>query len=590
MVLHRWGAVHAMATRILVAAACVFALGAGPSGASAVPSILVAQAAPGGTTPGAIREEFRDKPRPKPERRDTPATSQDEGEVIPCGPDIRLRLKTTRVKGSETLPGVETEPLLAPLRALEGQMVSCETLFAAAGRVTDALQKAYATAGYPLVLAFIPVSVLEQDGAELVIEVIEGFVQEVTVDGDAAGQTDLLRALGDRIKASRPLRNADLERYLWLANDLPGRIVKGTFSRIEDDAPAGATRLTLSVTHDPVAATLAVNNHGSRAVGPYRAIGSVTFNNLLMADERLRLVHARTLDADELDYGSVSLSRVFGSEGLVLEATGTWSNSIPGYETITPIGIGSDGITGSLRATYPVVRSRLLNLAAGLVLEGTRLETTNSLSPGTLASEEARIVRLEAELGWADPWGGFLSATLTQSQGLDLLGASLAETVLSGTNGARIDFSRSVLRLERTQPLLDMARLELALSGQGQYAGTRLINSELCGFGGRGFGRGYDNFEVSGDHCVMGAAELRSTPDLGLAWLSASVYGFADAGYLWRIGNPDLNTRRSSAGLGLRLQTESLRANIEYAKPLEGVVSQEGDADGRVFFELGTRF
>lgn len=553
-------------------------------------SEAVAQPAPAGASPGAIREEFRDKARPQPERRVGPEAGAPDAETVACGPGIQLRLKSVRIKGSAGLPAVDIEGLAAPLRAFEGKLAECDAVFSAADGVIEAIQAAYAAAGYPLVLAFIPAGDVDQEGAELVIEVIEGHVAEVDLAGDVEGHTGTLRALGEKIKASRPLRNADLERYLLLANDLPGRDVRATFSRIEGDAPAGATRMTLTVRHDSVAGTVAVNNHGSRSVGPYRAVGAVTFNNLLASDEQLRLVHVRTLEDDELAYGSVNLSKVFGSEGLLVEATGTWSNSIPGYETLTPIGIGSDGITASLGASYPVVRSRAVNLTAGLSLEATRLETTNSLSPGTVAREEARVVRLEAELGWDDPWGGFLSATFTQSQGLDMLGASLAETVLSGTNGARIDFSRSVLRLDRSQALFDTGGVSILLSGQGQYAGTRLINSELCGFGGRSFGRGYDSFEVSGDHCVMGAAELRSTPDLGIDWLSANVYGFADAGYVWRMGNAGLNTRRSSAGFGLRLQTESLRANVEYAKPLEGVVAQERDADGRVFFELGARF
>ena len=66
--------------------------------------------------------------------------------------------------------------------------------------------------------------------------------------------------------------------------------------------------------------------------------------------------------------------------------------------------------------------------------------------------------------------------------------------------------------------------------------------SELCGYGGRVFGRGFDPSQFVGDTCLELLGELRYDIPLELKGLTqAQLYGFADHGWLHNIA-PDLGT------------------------------------------------
>ena len=70
---------------------------------------------------------------------------------------------------------------------------------------------------------------------------------------------------------------------------------------------------------------------------------------------------------------------------------------------------------------------------------------------------------------------------------------------------------------------------------------------------------------------------------------SYQLYGYYDFGIVWETAATDFNGRTtlSSAGGGVRLRfTKTTFGGIEIAKPLNRVVSNEGDKGPRVFFYL----
>ena len=98
------------------------------------------------------------------------------------------------------------------------------------------------------------------------------------------------------------------------------------------------------------------------------------------------------------------------------------------------------------------------------------------------------------------------------------------DPLASRFNG-RVDFTKAELTLSRLQPLF--AGLSLLAAAYGQYALTPLLNSELCGYGGRLFGRGFDPSQYVGDTCIDLLAELRFDIPRELPSLTqAQFYGF----------------------------------------------------------------
>jgi hemolysin activation/secretion protein len=109
--------------------------------------------------------------------------------------------------------------------------------------------------------------------------------------------------------------------------------------------------------------------------------------------------------------------------------------------------------------------------------------------------------------------------------------------------------------VSRMQPLFD--RFSILAAVYGQYALTPLLVSELCGYGGRLFGRGFDPSQFVSDSCLELLAELRYDIPLELKGLTqAQLYGFVDHGWLHNIA-PVLGTFNTvdaaSLGAGVRL-------------------------------------
>ena len=71
----------------------------------------------------------------------------------------------------------------------------------------------------------------------------------------------------------------------------------------------------------------------------------------------------------------------------------------------------------------------------------------------------------------------------------------------------------------------------------GNMRPTPLLSPELCGYGGRAFGRAYDPSELVGDSCVELLGELRWDLPLGRDFFlnQVQLYGYGDHGWLHNI-------------------------------------------------------
>lgn len=143
----------------------------------------------------------------------------------------------------------------------------------------------------------------------------------------------------------------------------------------------------------------------------------------------------------------------------------------------------------------------------------------------------------------------------------------------------------------RTQKLVD--KLQLEISGAGQWSPHTLLSAEEFALGGQRFGRGYNPSDISGNQGAAGAAELQYSPPMKLPDFlnEAQIYGFYDIGAVWGVGFS--RESLASAGAGIRvILAKKFRLQLEAAQPLtRSRTPAEGGSDGpRFFISMSGRF
>lgn len=524
------------------------------------------------TDPGRLRERFDVPAQPAsaanlPEfrggLRDTPP------EALRA---IRVTLHKVIVEGATVFTPEELSLLTAPYI---GREISGADIFGMA----QALTAHYRNAGYFLSLVIVPPQSLSDN--TLTLRVIEGYVNEVFVQGDER-MRQRLAAVGEKIRASRPLRADLLERYLLNANEFPGLQLR---SVLTPSQVVGAADLTLIASVKPVEGFASIDNYGTRYLGPNQAMVGVSANQLLGVNDQWRYVGAGTGDA-EMSYHQLSYSQVLDEEGLRAGVTVFQARTRPG-DSLSQYDIRgrSDGV--SLALGYPVLRTRNQSVLARLTYDSTDIDT-DTLGVRT---NEDRIRALRAGLSWLllDRWDGQNTLDVDVSQGVG--GTSKSDPLKSRT-GADGMFSKLTFDYTRFQPL--GPRWGVTAGVAGQWSGdTPLLSSEQFALGGRRFGRAYEAAELVGDRALALRLEPRYAGVTSLPWLPAyHLLAFYDVGEVTRVGAPTAGTPATqslaSAGVGTRLfMAGAVTAQVEAVWPLTKPLASAPD-NGKAMRLLGS--
>ena len=543
---------------------------------------------PSSIDPNRLSDQFRtpeargpavefDVPPPPPEA--TPPANADQ---------VRFVLSRVTIDGAMALSAESFAGLYAPRI---GQTVTLAELY----QWADAITRRYREAGYVLSRAVVPAQKIS--GGAIHIAVVEGFVDQVIVQGDTS---PTLVAYGERLKRSRPLKADDLERYLLLANELAGVSVRSVLE--PSPTVPGASTLTLVATEKAVDATVELDNRGTRYIGPWQGYTSVGFNDVLGLNERTAVRYAATSDPRELAYLEVSGSAPLDDDGTSALVTLNRARAAPGY-TLADLGAHTTGEGILVGVKHEFIRRRSEDLTLGLNFDyrdGTTLlkQVRPELAPSS--DDKVRALRLNGTYDVADRWNGLNQANFELSHGLPIFNASH----FGQSNASRLygdpEFTKLVVGAARTTPLGGDFALLTAMQGQTAF-GSALLSGEQFGLGGGAFGRGYDPSEVTGDDGIAAKLELQWTPNLELGQLRyTQVYAFYDVGeavtqHVRRDGTGQATGSLASAGMGTRLALfDHYTSNIELAKPLTRTVAADrghGDAKSwHLFFSLTASF
>ncbi len=522
------------------------------------------------------------------QRFDRPVTPQSLPEIEMPAPEkapppkdaerVKLTLTELQISGNSVYDADALSPLW---RELLNRPVTLADLYA----VRDAITGKYRNDGYVLSQAIVPAQRIRNGVVRL--EVVEGYVNAVVIQGDTTDRLGLLRRMGDKITQSRPLRMADMERYVLLADDLPGVAVK-TVLEASPDTP-GASQLTMTLERTPVDGSLTFDNRGTRSVGPIQATGTLNVEDQAGLFERTTLQAIGTQQWRELRYLDLGQSVPIDAEGTTLNYGVRRSWSRPG-DSVRPLEL--DSLTSSVRVglSHPFLRSRAETLRGEVSVSYRNSRTTALANP----LSEDRLRSLSADLSYdvSDGWGGSNVVSLQLSKGLDILRSSRSGSAGLTRVGGRSDYRKANLTAQRNQKL-DDAHI-LVLAGEAQYSPDELLSSEEFGVGGKAYGRAFDSSEISGDSGFSVRAELQRVLEVSSDGPDyAMIYSFGDYGAVWNYESGSRHGRRSlaSAGVGLRFGLfQHFDASLEAAKPFITVPTSTLDRGARLFFTLSTWF
>ena len=548
-----------------------------------------AQALPGGADPGQVERRFQEPQAPRAEPRalfglETTVPPEKANQTF-------LVFRGIRLEGNTVLDDNEIRPLYTEF---VDRKISLLNVFEIAARITAL----YGKKGYVLSRVIVPPQEINESGAIIRLKAVEGYIDQVIWPEGLERYRDFFSDYAERITSQRPVTVATMERYLLLANDLPGLTFRSNL-RASRTSPRAST-MVLELETDHYGATLGLDNRGTDSSGPLQPSASATLSNLLGLHERLSLGYTLAGPQDdqsgppELHYFSASLLKVLNPEGLTLELSGNGSLGEPGTDILRQLEIETESLNFSTALSYPFIRTRPKNLTGTIAFDAKNSET-QQLSQ---ISSRDRLRIFRGELSWdnSDEYKGVNQLILAAHQGVDGLGSTNNNNSRASRGNARVDFFRATMLASRRQQL--PKNFEIYISAFGQLTDDSLLSSQECGFGGAQFGRGFDPSVITGDKCLMGLAELRySVPGAQLSALNTldylQFYSFADYGKIWNIDAP-LGTAReddgSSAGLGVRFGKNWLSADIQLTTKIDEPESTDDQQDQRVFFRVGANF
>jgi hemolysin activation/secretion protein len=489
-----------------------------------------------------------------------------------------FQLRSISLTGARAIPRNQMTRIYQPFI---GKRVSQADLATIAGAVSDL----YRAAGFHLSRAIVPPQDI-RDG-RVRVQVIEGSITEVALQGDGAGQFGVRRLL-DPVVAETPSRLATLERQLLLINARPGVRIADTAIE-EIGVGTGHFRLMVDIKTWHIYTSFGLDNLGSSTVGPWQTYATGAFNSYLAPGDTLALNLSTTPGAPrELAFGRLSYDVPVGTDGVRIGASALYSEVRPGDERR----LFNDTTTTEsfeVRASWVPLLSQRSALTLTAAADFSNVSESDVFGP--FYNDHIRTVSLTSDYRLQDNFGGNNYFTLTWRQGLDILGASQLGDDFLSRDGASGNFSVMDLWFTRYQTLSDAWSVKV--SAAGQIASGPLFTSQQFYLGGAAFGRGYGSAEISGDNGVAGSFELRFDQRLNFRYLTGyQLYSFVDAGAAWNDGFSYADgLSLTSAGAGVRFfLVGELQADIAVAFPLSYRAPDNSSRSARLLFSLSNAF
>lgn len=495
---------------------------------------------------------------------------------------IKFTLKSVKIDGQTVYQPAQVE-------ALYGDMVGKTVSLADVYGLADRLTAKYRNEGYILTQVVVPPQTI--DNGTVRLQVVEGFVDQVTIQGSTQRNIAFLDGFAEKIRAAKPLNSKTLERYLLLMNDLAGVQARAVLS--PSPRTPGASDVTLIVEQKAYDAFFQLDNRGSRYLGPLQMNVGARLNNLTGYYDGVNFQVVTAPDGSpdrELSFYGITWQQPINHEGTKLTAGVSFTSTHPGF-TLTPFEVDGIAKAVNLELSHPFIRSRNTNLYAGVRFNYLDTHRNDNLGLGP-TEDRLRVLRLNGTYQFADKFLGVNNFTAELSKGLDMMNASSkGDDNLTRALGDP-KFFKGTAEISRTQRLTE--KFEAYLAANGQLSADTLLASEEFGVGGMNYGSAYDNSEITGENGLAGRFELRMNNPVQAPVDFWQLYSFYDIGKVWDTDNASASDRQrslASAGAGARVNVNAhLAGTFEFAVPLTREVETENDNSPRLFGTLTGKF
>lgn len=398
---------------------------------------------------------------------------------------------------------------------------------------------------------FLAEAQVAPDGRTILVD--EGRIGEIVIEGVDAPTYARIRAMAAPLVARSPVRQADFERAVMLADDIENLSVA---AEIDYPDPAGPARLRLIATEGAGGVRSIMIDNPARRIGKTVALHyAQDIYSLAVPGDYLTFGLSATGDVDGGEswslVGSAAYRFPFGDGGGYVEAFLGNVSARRGTDG-TLIETDLDGSTAILAYGYPALRSVD---RYGYLLGELRLTESESTAAAATFKSRSAVASLSWLHGSAQPSGAFSEYAISL-----LAGRRLSDLAPGQDDGDEsFWFLRAGFGHER--PLEALApdttlRLEL----WGQYSPDRLPTTEEFYLGGRIDERGYAFDEADGDSGLSASIEIGRDfwPVSGMA-RRLRPYGFLDGGVA-RHNDPGPGetgtVRLLSAGFGIEAELD----------------------------------
>ncbi len=520
-----------------------------------VTQISYAQDLPGSADPDRLLKNSINRPVYK---NDMQARITVNEGLISRAPDgsekIFFRLNSVNITGLAAFDLSEFESLYLDKI---GKKVPVSFLWMLANQITAQ----YREHGYFLSKAYVPNQ--EIDTGNIVINVIEGHISEVEVDGPSKNDVFVKKIKRDIID-QRPTKLKLLESQLLRLGDLYGIKYIAVLGK-KPNSKEGDVILTLKqIEEDPSRASLSFNNYGSRFIGPHRA--SLNYEKSFIDYHNTALsILSIFPTSGELYLGSLN-HRIQVSPEFELDFLFSNTNSEPG-SSLEEREIDSNSLSLGLGLEWIPIRQRHKNLKLF-----SRIDMLNSHSDtfsNALTRDRIRSFRMGLDYEFIDQFLGFNNTSVTLSKGLTGLGASNKGDLNLSRADADPGFGKIEAQYTR-QSFLDDGSILFRLDTKAQVATGALFSSEEFGYGGIDIGRAYDFSEITGDHGFSVLMNIMYTGLPSYKKFKPNPFIFYDFGKVWNSGNTSVKSiSGSSAGFGVNIDYDrKLNFDLSVAFPL----------------------
>jgi hemolysin activation/secretion protein len=476
-------------------------------------------------------------------------------------PKANIQVGSVTIVGATAFPPAQLNTLTA---GLAGQNVSLDKLEATRRNLVGLYRE------HGFVLSTVSMNIDAQGDVQFIVT--EGHIVSVKLSKDIGPAGTMVLGFLDHLTAERPISEASLERWLLLAQQVPGVAVHAVLQADSDDP--GALTLVAEVSKQSVSALVTADDRGFSGTGPAEGLAVVDLNSVTSFGDQSEISMFHTSGNTD-NFGQASESFFIGTHGLRIKLYGgagrAWpSGSLAGTDTVP--GYESQLQVFGAQLTYPVLLRRNQSLNVALHFDAVQSVIHDA---GVLTSNDSlRTARFAGQYAWQDLWAGdtrdgLSTVNLQESQGLPILGASADGRGVppAGRLYEKIDFWKLNGSIGRTQTLFTPfpdATVALRVEAGGQFTNDVLPTEEEFDLGGIHYTRGFYSGQVAGDNAAYATAELQLNTGTSFILfnqpfdLGAQFYGFYDWGETWTnhpAGLPanEPGLRLESAGGGVRL-------------------------------------